>query len=620
MQHEQEEDRQPNHRNPQKTRAKVAAEHDGSEMRKKVSSFQRVISVTSKQGPLITLRCHCCCHFLEYSAWLLIFLKGCTHQLRVKPSSASMSSSEPESKNEPSSHEESGEGKVEPSLESAPTSHEEKKDDGEGTDLKNSELKQDGDERSNQSSEAHANLKPSVRIQEQKENVSETTEKEQKGKKSVSIKQSSSASWESAQSECCESTPLEYHPSTLPLVSLSHGLNRKATPRALESWVALSLTLDGRDKITKVVQYASRLLAWWFGGGNGTAAHAQRFKALYTHVSKSRKAFRLGRSFVELAKLRQMGLVSVALWHLRLALNHDDATCDAASDTPAVNESSPQRPPFKRPHLPRKASSNIGWGPSTTPTESSRSRSLYRSLSNIGYRMYRPMVSQLSMLGPSSQPTKAPAWKIFGTALKLLGLLGFWAGDNVSFLNSTGFLDNYSLEESKRLAKRKTIQSKAVRLAFRSYFMGALAGLFVNIRAYWDYRQQEVKSTHERLELISSQCDQEDDARLERARRDVREVGEKQFVLFLAALKVSSVGHVFVGFSRISVVVSSHLYYSCVFFSFRAAVTCSFSATMLVLTFTRNIGARRCTKLSTVCVVWSVPPQFSTTTFLMLSE
>jgi hypothetical protein len=41
------------------------------------------------------------------------------------------------------------------------------------------------------------------------------------------------------------------------------GLSKKATPLALESWAALSLTLDGRDKLTKVFQYATRLLGWW---------------------------------------------------------------------------------------------------------------------------------------------------------------------------------------------------------------------------------------------------------------------------------------------------------------------------------------------------------------------
>ena len=40
------------------------------------------------------------------------------------------------------------------------------------------------------------------------------------------------------------------------------GLERKAPFTEMKYWIALSLTLDGRDKITKVLQYSSRLLAW----------------------------------------------------------------------------------------------------------------------------------------------------------------------------------------------------------------------------------------------------------------------------------------------------------------------------------------------------------------------
>ena len=55
-------------------------------------------------------------------------------------------------------------------------------------------------------------------------------------------------------------------PAIVPVVSLREGLAKKATPFALASWVKLALTLDGRDKITKVCQYSARMLAWWFVG------------------------------------------------------------------------------------------------------------------------------------------------------------------------------------------------------------------------------------------------------------------------------------------------------------------------------------------------------------------
>lgn len=120
-----------------------------------------------------------------------------------------------------------------------------------------------------------------------------------------------------------ESAVQAEHLSTLPLVSLSKGLDQKAKSWTVESWVALSLTLDGRDKITKIVQYGARIMAWWFV--NLDPAHAQRFKDLYKSISKSRGVFRLGRSIDELQKLRSMGLLSLLHQHLRFALQHDDA-------------------------------------------------------------------------------------------------------------------------------------------------------------------------------------------------------------------------------------------------------------------------------------------------------
>ena len=41
------------------------------------------------------------------------------------------------------------------------------------------------------------------------------------------------------------------------------GLEKKASPSSAKAWSDLSLTLHGRDKITKILQYLARLLAWW---------------------------------------------------------------------------------------------------------------------------------------------------------------------------------------------------------------------------------------------------------------------------------------------------------------------------------------------------------------------
>ena len=58
--------------------------------------------------------------------------------------------------------------------------------------------------------------------------------------------------------------PPPHHPvQQIPFVCLRAGISRKASPSYLKSWIALSLTLDGRGKVTKILQYGSRLLAWY---------------------------------------------------------------------------------------------------------------------------------------------------------------------------------------------------------------------------------------------------------------------------------------------------------------------------------------------------------------------
>ena len=99
------------------------------------------------------------------------------------------------------------------------------------------------------------------------------------------------------------------------------GLQRKAPFTELKYWMALSLTLDGRDKITKVLQYASRLLGWWFLSKVKTSqnrrGHGRRFMSLYKSLGKSRKAFRLGRSINEVQKIASIGWLNVFYWHLK---------------------------------------------------------------------------------------------------------------------------------------------------------------------------------------------------------------------------------------------------------------------------------------------------------------
>ena len=258
--------------------------------------------------------------------------------------------------------------------------------------------------------------------------------------------------------ETLESTTL---PSLrLPLVSLSSGLKNKASPYMLQPWAALSMTLDGRDNITKIFQYASRLLVFWFAR-LGCTTEAQRFNALQSNLTLSRKAFRLGRSLTEIEKLRKMSAFALIMWHIRRA---------SKAVSPKENEQSP--PP-------------------------------------------------------------APLWKTLGSALKIVGLIGFWAGDNVSFLASTGVFDDFSLAGPERASKRDAMQTRAASFANRTYLFGSFAGLFVAAKSYWLQRVMDLRMAKEQLRTTESN----DTCRLEAATKLLEKTEKEQFSLFLSLLK-----------------------------------------------------------------------------------
>jgi len=274
----------------------------------------------------------------------------------------------------------------------------------------------------------------------------------------------------------------------MPMVPLRQGLRKKASAAELGSWISLALTLDGRDKITKVCQYVARTLAWWLSGTDG----ARRWSDLKAGLTTSRKAFRLGRSVIELNKLAAMQLPQTFLWHLRRSLDPDGFY---EKDHYGGTHPRPEPPPA----LFRKASSNIGWGPSATASNelyySGGRRSLLRSMSDA---LYRPMISRLVSFAQgeasstASSTSETPLLAIIGTALKTIGLCGFWAGDNVSFLAQSGLFDDYSSKSAARIAKRKSLAGKASRTANQFYFMGAIGGFVANLRAYLHYRRGQL--------------------------------------------------------------------------------------------------------------------------------
>lgn len=342
------------------------------------------------------------------------------------------------------------------------------------------------------------------------------------------------------------------------------GLDRKASPWTLKSWVALSLTLDGRDKITKLLQYGSRFLAWWFvayglrrrGVNNGAAAalfnknQSVRFTSLYKAVAESRKAFRLGRSITELHKITTMGLWGLLSWHFHRHMvekmhlvdsnkNNDDKDAQGVASDGEHYKIDEQRRSTSDIELSPVVEANAG---DIVKETSTSLRTLYRTGCNILYqKIYGPVLSRLVSLTASISGGTAPKvelWEETGTILKMVGLMGFWLGDNVNFLTSTGALDDYSQKLDKRLERRKRWQTVASEKANQAYFFGAVAGLFTSAYAYIRFKKDqldEAKRDYQRTMMNS--LDTESAPEREDAVRRLKKVQEKQFTLFLALLK-----------------------------------------------------------------------------------
>lgn len=228
----------------------------------------------------------------------------------------------------------------------------------------------------------------------------------------------------------------------LPWICLKSGISAKASPYTPGSWVKLSLTLDGRDKITKTIQYASRFLFYY--------TQKEKWQKLQKSLTNSRKAYRLGRSFVELFKLYNLGVFQ------HIANISDEKQQEQGK---SVSQS--------RTKLLRKVSSNIGYG---VPTYSN-----YLNWSRRLSTFYRFNDSAGTNALSATATNTYLSWRTMCAMCKLLGLMGFWFGDNVSYLITTGFL------ESKRKESWQFF-------AARCYFFGALAGLYANLREIIEHR------------------------------------------------------------------------------------------------------------------------------------
>ena len=405
------------------------------------------------------------------------------------------------------------------------------------------------------------------------------------------------------------------------LTVLLTGVGRKRSALELKSWIACVLTLDGRDKVTKVLQYTSRLLTWYFAGlatkcnSNGEDASgvaggslsllaaaisspalrgklyvalSERFNALYKAFVTSRKAFRMGRSFIELDKLVSMGWGDYIRYFLANPLeggvgntvtrslerfdthtihegDEDEASWDGEGDQFSDDKEEKKsdhgdyakevRIPG-RPHLPSRISSNVGWGPTTAISSGKQDQSnkkMTHTVSEIGAQMYKPSPTRTSSAGSFNQIRDAsistsivpsppdPIWKLLGGSLKLIGLMGFWAFDNISFMTNAGFLDPITLDSTSSVSdpKRDRLRRKkrASEIAGRFYFMGGLAGLYVNSRSLWAHRNGALKEAQVKLSKAMASAPSNDARNFSEAKDELKEVEARHFVLFLAFLK-----------------------------------------------------------------------------------
>jgi hypothetical protein len=212
-----------------------------------------------------------------------------------------------------------------------------------------------------------------------------------------------------------------------------------------------------------VLQYACRTLSWWLlslatasspsssfswtrllslGGPERRAAcrqaclnHSARFAELKAALTQGRKAFRLGRTLIELHRLFE--LLSAG----------SEISFSAAS-------------------LRKQLGGLLGLS-SCCREEEAKSR----ACNSIG--------------PPPARSPPAPWIDTVCAAAKLLGLAGFWAADNASYLAQCGLFDDYRRHATagRRGEARNRRASQFSSWANRSYFVGALAGLVGSLRA-----------------------------------------------------------------------------------------------------------------------------------------
>lgn len=83
--------------------------------------------------------------------------------------------------------------------------------------------------------------------------------------------------------------------------SRKHALAASLSPPVLRDWCAFINQTEARDKFSKVIQYASRFVAWYFRE-RGNRVVSERFEGLFVGMSQARKLFRLFKTVQEYQK------------------------------------------------------------------------------------------------------------------------------------------------------------------------------------------------------------------------------------------------------------------------------------------------------------------------------
>lgn len=409
--------------------------------------------------------------------------------------------------------------------------------------------------------------------------------------------------------------------------SYASSIASKATPLAMENWVKLSLTLDGRDKITKLVQYTSRLIGYYFEvlarsypasalyEINDTIHNdkrmkwmekAKRFRNLQRALTESRKAYRLGRSLVEVQKLKEMGIFHWVPLYLRQCILRDPL--DSSQDCEERDNRNEQRLHLQRGHQTKsyEGYEDVKLGPpiitsgaqyletkssekeilTNTNTDERKTEIAEDNLEKQTQKQKQKQkqnddrrdnfLSKTENIFPTKKygcrlPNKAlhpqpPMWKIISGAFKLVGLAGFWAGDNVSYLYQMGFWIDEKIDKVTTTNEKNQLMDKsgknagaaigmgknAAIFATRSYFFAALAGLYLSTREWFHHRNGPLREAIDRVsemeirkDLLTRRTEDSDKnvameekyERQERMLRHLEDIKRKHFVLCLSLFK-----------------------------------------------------------------------------------